>query len=79
MTKQKNKVRLQKEDFAIKFQEMKADISAEDKKILVDKNITSVATLNRYLSGDIADTGVAFKILTFFQKRIAQRQKALIA
>lgn len=73
----RTKQRLQKEDFAAKFAEISPDIAAEDKKELVDSKIVSQPTLSRYLNGDIADTGIAHKILIYLQKKIAERSKIL--
>lgn len=77
MTKRKPKERLQKEQFAELFARIKPDVAAEDIKQAEDRKIASQATISRYLNGDVADTGVAYKLATHFQKCINKRQQAL--
>jgi len=77
MSKKKVKYKLQKEEFAALLIEMAPDVSADDIKGAIEKSIASQATISRYLRGEVADTGVAFKLISYFQKEKNKRNSVL--
>lgn len=66
------------EEFSRQFILIKPDVSPEDIKAAVTQGIASQPTISRYLRGKVADTAVAYKLLTFFKGQINSRAGALL-
>lgn len=59
------------------LKKLKVDVTADDRKALIDELGYTSATIVAYLNGDVKDNDTAVKIITFFRGRITEREKAL--
>lgn len=59
------------------LEEIKPDVTAEDKEKAAIKFNIHVRTVGRYLNGLGADSDIAANLIFFFKDRIAQRDKVI--
>ncbi len=57
--------------------EIKPDVTAADRKALEDEKGFAKGTISKYLNGTVFDNDTAVLMLTFFRKRIADREKKI--
>lgn len=67
----------QAERLAAILVQLKPDVSAQDRKDACDKLQTTNANISRYLKGQVLDNDTAVKMIAFFRKKIAEREKAI--
>ncbi|MGN6437233.1 MAG: hypothetical protein ACTHMM_11895 [Agriterribacter sp.] len=63
--------------FIAEFKRLKADVTAEDKKLAVKEMTMSAGTVCHYLNGKVRDNDTAAALIAFFKKRIEQRNQVL--
>jgi hypothetical protein len=73
---QKNN-KTQSERLAEKLQELKVDITKDDRDKAVSQLGLTIQTISHYLNGRVRQNDTAAKLIEFFSKRIARRDKVL--
>lgn len=67
----------QKEKLSRLLLEIKPDVTKDDRSAAIIEFVVTKATISRYLNGIVNDIDTAFKLYTFFKKRIDKREKAI--